>query len=229
MPDISIMLVDDHEVVRTGLRSFLESQEGFCVVGEAGTGEDAMKLYPERCPDVIVMDLTMPGIGGLEATRRMVKLYPDCRILVLTVHTDQQYFFEVMGAGAYGYVTKKSAADDLVEAIRSVAKGEVYLQPVLARWLLDDYRRLVKQYVPENHQVETNAPFVSDLDVLSKRECEVLKGVAEGKSNIQIGEALGISPRTVARHRERIMKRLQIHSTTELVKFAIRTELIKIR
>jgi len=225
---IRLMLVDDHDVVRTGLKTFLETQEGFQVVAEANSGLQALELVPQTHPDIVVMDITMPHMDGLEATRRLKALYPDCLVLALTVHEDKQYFFEMLLAGASGYVTKQAAAEELVTAIRSVASGNIYLQPPLARWLLDDYRRVKVDQPIESDLPESPQPGSKDLTVLSKRERQVLEGVADGHTNLQIGENLGISPKTVARHRERIMQKLDLHSTTELVKFAIRTGLIHI-
>lgn len=225
---IRLMLVDDHDVVRTGLKTFLETQEGFQVVAEANSGLQALELVPQTHPDIVVMDITMPHMDGLEATRRLKALHPDCLVLALTVHEDKQYFFEMLLAGASGYVTKQAAAEELVTAIRSVASGNIYLQPPLARWLLDDYRRVKVDQPVESDLPESPQPGSKDLTVLSKRERQVLEGVADGHTNLQIGENLGISPKTVARHRERIMQKLDLHSTTELVKFAIRTGLIHI-
>ncbi len=225
---IRLMLVDDHDVVRTGLKTFLETQEGFQVVAEANSGLQALELVPQTHPDIVVMDITMPHMDGLEATRRLKALYPDCLVLALTVHEDKQYFFEMLLAGASGYVTKQAAAEELVTAIRSVASGNIYLQPPLARWLLDDYRRVKVDQPVESDLPESPQSGSKDLTVLSKRERQVLEGVADGHTNLQIGENLGISPKTVARHRERIMQKLDLHSTTELVKFAIRTGLIHI-
>ena len=223
MNEIRLMLVDDHEVVRTGLKSYLESQPGLRVIAEANSGEAALLLAPEACPDVIVMDITMPNMDGLEATRRLMETYPQIKILALTVHEDKQYLFEMFAAGASGYVSKRAAAEELVEAVRTVANGGVYLQPTLARWLLEDYRRLLLNEARDKGQVSEVM-----LDVLSKRERQVLELVAEGLTGSQIGERLGISHRTVARHRERIMAKLNLHSSTELVKYAIRTGLIHV-
>ncbi len=228
METIRVMLVDDHDVVRTGLKTFLETQEGICVVSEACNGEEAIRFAQEVRPDVIVMDITMPGMSGLEATRQVSMFCPECKVLVLTVHSDQQYFFEMMSAGAAGYVTKQAAAVDLVDAIRAVARGQVYLQPVLARWLLDDYRRLLGIYEKQEEQASQRNQHSTGMDLLSKREIQVVKMVANGHSNNEIGQKLDISPKTVARHRERIMDKLDIHSTTELVKFAIRSGMIDI-
>lgn len=224
MNEIRLMLVDDHDVVRTGLKSYLESQPGLIVVGEADSGEAALLLAPDICPDVIVMDITMPKMDGLEATRRLVEICPEIKILALTVHEDRQYLFEMLAAGASGYVTKQAAAEELVEAIRLVADGGVYLQPALARWLLEDYRRLLM-----NEPREEAGNGEKLLEALSDRERQVLESIAQGLTGPQIGARLGISHRTVARHRERIMAKLQVHSSTELVKFAIRAGLIRVK
>jgi two-component system, NarL family, response regulator NreC len=228
MSHIRLMLVDDHDIVRTGLKSFLDTQEGFLVVAEAGSGIAAIEQAQKVLPDVILMDITMPEMDGLEATRQLKTLCPEINVLALTVHEDKQYLFEMMLAGASGYITKNAAPDELVAAIHSVSLGNVYLQPTLARWLLEDYRRLLAQAPPVVHPQEGEQVRQKDLAVLSKRERQVLEGVAQGSTNIQIGTQLGISPKTVARHRERIMNKLNLHSCTELVKYAIRTGLIDI-
>jgi two-component system response regulator NreC len=224
---IRIVLVDDHDIVRTGLRSFLEAQGGLLVVGEARDGFLALQIVQDQCPDVVVMDITMPRMDGLEATRQLKGICPQVHVLALTVHEDKQYFFEMLAAGATGYMTKQAAADELVAAIHAVAQGYVYLQPTLARWLLDDYRRLAEITHLED------SPFGADLEtgeekLLSKRERQVLELVADGKTTPQISQLLGISPKTVARHRERIMNKLNLHSAAELVKFAIRKGIIEI-
>lgn len=229
MDPIRLMLVDDHDVVRVGLKSFLQTQEGFNVVAEAGNGEQAIELALQFKPNIILMDITMPGMDGLEATRRLHTLCPECLVLALTVHDDKQYFIQMLAAGASGYITKQAAADDLVAAIRSVAQGNLYLQPALARWLLDDYQRLANQSTNTSEQVGNNeTPGTIGLDVLSQRERQVLELVAAGSNNHEIGTLLNLSPKTIARHRERIMNKLNMHSRTELVKFAIRTGLVKL-
>jgi two-component system response regulator NreC len=200
-------------------------------VGEARDGQEALERARQLQPDVILMDITMPGMDGMEATRRLRSECPDCLVLALTVHDDKQYFSQMLVAGASGYITKQAAADDLVAAIRTVAAGNIYLQPALARWLLEDYQRLATQEtrqgadgVPASTEEETTV----DLEVLSQRERQVLELVAEGLNNQQIGEKLELSPKTIARHRERIMNKLNMHSRTELVKFAIRTGLVRL-
>ena len=230
MDTITLMLVDDHDVVRTGLRSFLETQPGLKVIAEAKNGLQALEKARDVQPDIILMDITMPDMDGMEATQQLKKLYPECQILVLTVHADKQYFMKMLSVGASGYITKQAAADELVSAIHAVAAGHVYLQPALARWLLDDYQLLAKNVALPNRD-ETNEEKGKDavsLDILSRREREVLELVGEGLNNHDIGKRLELSPKTIARHRERIMKKLNMHSRTELVKFAIRTGLISL-
>ncbi len=229
MDVIRLLLVDDHDVVRVGLKSFLQTQEGLSVVAEAANGEQAINQALQVKPDVILMDISMPEMDGLEATRRLRNLCPDSLVLALTVHDDKQYFMQMLAAGASGYITKQSAADDLVAAIFTVAKGNIYLQPALARWLLDDYQRLSsKNRLPDNPAAENEGQETIGLEILSRRERQVLELVADGSNNQEIGKLLALSPKTIARHRERIMKKLNMHSRTELVKFAIRTGLVKL-
>ena len=229
MGTIKLMLVDDHDVVRTGLRSYLETQPGLEVIAEAKNGLEALEQAEKAQPDIVLMDVTMPDMDGMEATRQLKHLYPECQVLVLTVHSDKQYFMQMLAAGASGYLTKQAAADELVAAIQAVAAGHVYLQPALARWLLDDYQRLANHTATLSFsEINENNRNAVDLDILSKRERQVLELVGEGLNNQTIGEELGLSPKTIARHRERIMKKLNMHSRTELVKFAIRTGLISL-
>lgn len=228
MNKIRLMLVDDHDVVRAGLKSFLQTQEDFDVVAEAANGEDAIREALTARPDVILMDITMPGMDGMQATRQLRATCPECQILALTVHDDKQYFIRMLSEGASGYITKQAAADDLVAAIRTIAAGHIYLQPALARWLLDDYQRLVRQLGGLATAQESDGADAVGLDVLSQRERQVLELVAQGLNNQEIGVQLELSPKTIARHRERIMNKLNMHSRTELVKFAIRSGLVKL-
>jgi two-component system response regulator NreC len=228
MNKIRLMLVDDHEVIRVGLKTFLQTQVDFNVVAEASNGEEAVDRAMESHPDVILMDISMPGIDGMEATRRLHVLCPECLVLALTVHDDKQYLMQMLAAGASGYITKRAAADELVEAIHTIAAGNVYLQPALARWLLEDYQRLTRQTMPAPSLNEATDGNVIGLEVLSLRERQVLEMIAQGISNQEIGQRLTLSHKTIARHRERIMKKLNMHSRTELVKFAIRTGLVQL-
>ncbi len=224
MEPITLLLADDHDVVRAGLKSLLESQPGLRVVAEARNGEEAIQRALDTHPTLVLMDISMPGMDGLEATRQLKLSCPDTPILALTIHDDKHYFMAMLAAGASGYLTKQAAAEELVAAIHSVAAGQVFLQPALARWLLEDYQRLSGESPAES--APPGSPVVAGLDVLSTRERQVLELVAQGKSNVEIGNQLKLSHKTIARHRERIMGKLNLHSRTELVKFAIRTGLI---
>ena len=224
MSNIRLMLVDDHQVVRTGLKSFLQTQPDLEVVAEASDGQEAVTRALETRPDIIIMDLSMPGMDGLEATRQLKEKWPQVVVLALTVHEDKLYFMKMLEAGASGYLTKQAASDELVQAIHTVANGHVYLQPALARWLLEDYQSLIES--PSTDKPEEEGAV--GLEALSEREREVLEMVAQGLNNNDIGEKLELSPKTIARHRERIMGKLNMHSRTELVKFAIRSGLVKL-
>ncbi len=227
MDNITLLLVDDHEVVRTGLKTYLESQGRFRVVAEASSGMEALQRALETNPAIVLMDISMPGMDGLEATRQLKKMCPASQVLALTVHDDKHYFMEMLAAGASGYLTKQAAAEELVAALDAIAEGNVYLQPALARWLLEDYQWLSsRRAAVASAAIEEPQTEPTSLDVLSARERQVLELVAQGHSNLDIGERLGLSHKTIARHRERIMKKLNLHSRTELVKFAIRTKLI---
>ncbi len=219
---IRVLLVDDHDIVRTGLRSFLEIQPGLEVVSEASNGREALARAQETRPDVAIMDIGLPEMDGVEATRQLKALLPECQVLALTVHEEREFLLAMLAAGATGYVTKQAAADELVAAVRAVARGQCYFQPTMACWLLDDYRRLLQQVRPVVSSASEKTLAVDGLGLLSAREQEVIELVAEGLNNLRIGEKLGISPKTVARHRERVMRKLDLHSSTELVKFAIR-------
>jgi two-component system response regulator NreC len=215
MAEIRLMLVDDHEVIRTGLRMLLDSQPDIKIVGEASSGLQAIELAGEKHPDVIVMDITLPDISGIEATRRLKELFPQISIVALTIHDDEQYFFEMLQAGASGYVPKRAAPDDLISAIRAASIDEIYLYPSLAKSLVSDF--LIRT---------DNEPDINSLQVLTPREKEVLELLAEGYSNQKIADQLVISKHTVARHRENLMRKLELHSRSDLVKYAIRKGLI---
>ena len=215
MPKIRLLLADDHAVVRGGLRMLLESQSDFEIVGEAADGAETLRLVRTHRPDVVLMDLQMPGMNGIEATEAIVHSHPETAVLALTMHEDDQYFFEMLRAGAAGYVPKRAAPDELLTAIRAVSKGGAYIYPSLAARLLQDYVQ----------RVETgDEPLMHDG--LTAREREVLTHIAEGDSNQEIAQKLVISPKTVDRHRENIMGKLDLHSRVELVKYAIRKGLI---
>jgi two-component system response regulator NreC len=215
MPKIKLVLADDHAVVRSGLRMLLQAQPDMEIVGEAESGAQALAQVRSLQPDVILMDIQMPGMNGIEATRQIKAVYADTAVLVLTMHEDDQYFFEMLQAGASGYLPKRAAPDELVRAIRTVSRGEVFLFPSLAT-------RLVQSYVGGD-VAEDSVALVSDL---TPREKEVLVLIAEGFTNPEIAEELVISVKTVDRHRENIMRKLNLHSRIDLVKYALRQGLI---
>lgn len=216
MARIRLLLVDDHEVVRSGLRMLLENEADMNIVGEASTGGEALEMVAALKPDVVIMDITLPDISGIEATRRIKESHPDVSIVALTIHEDQQYFFEMLQAGASGYVPKRAAPDDLITAIRAAHRGETYIYPSLAKLLVGDF---LSRSGEEGAKEAMNG--------LTPRESEVLALLAEGKNNDEIADILTISVHTVARHRENLMGKLGLHSRSELVKYAIRKGLIK--
>ncbi len=207
---IRILLADDHAVVRQGFRMILAAQPDMEIVGEAGTGREAVELAEELKPDVVVMDVSMPELNGIEATRRIADSVPRARVLALSMHKDSVYVREMLRAGARGFLLKDAIDRDLLAAVRSVASGEGYLSPSVSEAVLSDYRRHV----------------TDPLDLLSSREREVLQMIAEGKTNKDIAAALELSVYTVDAHRGRIMEKLNLHSVGELVRFAVRKGLV---
>ena len=216
MIEIKLLLVDDHEVVRTGLRMLLESQPDMIIIDEADSGEKACKLAKIHNPDVVVMDITLPDISGIEATRRLKQACPDISIVALTIHEDEQYFFKMLSAGASAYVPKRAAPEDLINAIRLAHAGEIYIYPSLAG-------ALVRDFLDRNGNNRIDNVTLSKL---TPREGEVFELLAEGFSNEEIADKLVISKHTVARHRENIMGKLNLHNRSELVKYAIRKGII---
>ncbi|HEX8695834.1 MAG TPA: response regulator transcription factor [Longimicrobium sp.] len=212
---IRILLVDDHAVLRAGLRALLEAEPGFLVVGEASTGEEGVMKAGQLRPHVVLMDLSMPGMGGLEAVRQISALGQDIRTLVLTMHGEEEHLLPVLEAGGSGYVNKKSADEELIEAIKTVASGDVFLYPSGAKLLL---RGLKQKAEPGGED---------PLERLTDREREVLAFTVEGFSSSEIGKKLFISPKTVDTYRARIMEKLDLHHRSELVRFALRTGLLK--
>lgn len=213
---IRLMLVDDHEVVRSGLRMLLEGEPDVEIVGEFGLAKEALDSLDRLKPDVIVMDIGLPDLSGIDATSEVKRLSEGTAVVALTIHEDEEYFFKMLDAGASGYVPKRAAPEELLTAIRAAAMGEVYLYPSMAKLLVKDYLTQ-----------ESHAEMRVGMDGLTDREQEVLAHLADGATNLEIGETLGISPKTVARHRENIMRKLGMHSRTELVKYAIRKGIIQ--
>jgi len=207
---IRILLADDHAVVRQGFKMILAAQADMEIVGEAGNGREAVELAEGLQPDVVVMDVAMPELNGIEATRRLADSSPRTRVLALSMHKDSVYVREILRAGARGYLLKDAIASDLLAAVRAVARGEGYLSPGVSDAVLNDYRRHV----------------TDPIDLLTSREREVLQMIAEGKTNKDIAGILNLSVYTVDAHRGHIMEKLNLHSVNELVRFAVRCGLV---
>lgn len=212
---IRILLVDDHAILRSGLSALLEMETDFEVVGEAGTGEEALDRIKALRPHVVVMDIDMPGMGGLEATRQIQALEIGTRVLVLTSHSEADYLLPVLEAGGSGYVQKTKADEDLIAAIRVVARDEVFLYPSATKLLLKGYRMAEER------------GEVNPLQELSEREREVLALTAEGFSSSEVGKKLFLSPKTVDTYRARLMQKLGISHRSELVRLALNTGVLK--
>ncbi len=208
-----MLVVDDHAIVREGVKMVLETDPELQVVGEAGSGEEAIERVRELQPDVVVMDIAMPGLSGFEATRRIRASHPDVMVLALTVHDSEAYVFQMLRAGAVGYVLKRAAAADLIQAVKAARRGEALLHPSVARLLIRDY-------LARAERGEEGAERLSD------REREILKLIAEGRTNREIASMLYLSVKTVQAHRANLMRKLGLHDRVELVKYALRKGII---
>jgi len=213
--DIRVLIVDDHAVVREGIRSVLERQPGFTIVGEAADGLAAVKLAIATAPDVVVLDVSMPGGGGLRAAAELRQQVPEARVLILSMYDNAEYVLEAVRAGASGYLLKDSAATDLRNAVTTVHNGETFYSPVIAEKLTAAKRGELDR-----------ASLAGQAAMLSGREREVLAGIARGLTNKEIGTELGISHRTVETHRESLMRKLRIHTVAGLTKFALETKVV---
>lgn len=207
---IRILLADDHSIVRQGFKMILDAQSDMEVVGEAANGRQAIEMAEQLRPDIVVMDVAMPELNGVEATRRLTALSPHSRVLALSMHKDSTYVREILRAGARGYLLKDSFDTDLLAAVRAIQKGEGYLSPGVSEAVLSDYRKQV----------------TDPIDLLTSREREILQLIAEGKTNKEIATLLNLSVYTVDAHRGRVMEKLNLHTTGELVRFAMRNGLI---
>jgi DNA-binding NarL/FixJ family response regulator len=214
MAKIRVLLVDDHAILREGLKVLLALNEDIQVVGEAGDGEDGLASIQHLSPDVVVMDIAMPGMDGLEATRRIVSAYPKTKILILSQHDNERYILPVLRAGAMGYILKRAVGEELVTAIRTVYRGESYLQPSVAKMVL------------QNYQQTNEEPAKNDMG-LTERERQVLKLVAEGRTSQEIADLLYLSKKTVMCHRANIYQKLGTHNRTELIKYAMHLGLVE--
>lgn len=217
MPQIKVLLADDHTIVRKGLRSLLDDESGIDVVGEAEDGRETLEKVEALAPHVVLMDSTMPVLNGLEATRQIRKRFPDVKILVLTMHTNEVYIYQFLKAGASGYLVKQTAPQELVMAIQAVYQGGSFLSPSISKTVIDEYIR----------QVETTG-IEDNYETLTDREREILQLMAEGFSNREIANKLVISLKTVGVHRLNLMNKLNIDNVTALTKYAIRRGIISL-
>lgn len=212
MKKVKILLVDDHVILRTGIIALLNTEKDFVVVGEGGNGEEAIELSGKLSPDILIIDLTMPGLSGIDAIPIIRKKFPALKILVLSMHETEEYIFRILKLGAHGYVVKNAGREEICRAIRTVMEGEKFFSPQVSQLMLNSY-------------VRRASPGSSDAEMtdqsLTKREIEVLGLIGAGFNNQQIADSLFISARTVETHRTNIMQKLDIHDTANLVKFAI--------
>ncbi|MGB9431607.1 MAG: response regulator transcription factor [Candidatus Acidiferrum sp.] len=215
MRKIRILLADDHKLMRSGLRVLLEQQADLTVVGEASDGREAVALAASQRPDVLVMDIGMPSLNGIEAATQIAQSHPQLAIVMLSMHSDESYVLRALKAGAKGYLLKDSAEADLIRAVHSVAEGKSFFSPAVSKVLLDDYVRKLKRSGTED-------PY----DLLTPREREVLQLVAEGKSNKEVAQLLGLSVYTVETHRSNTMEKLNLHGVPELILYAARKGII---
>ncbi|MBK5290180.1 MAG: response regulator transcription factor [Acidobacteriia bacterium] len=212
---IRILIADDHGVMRKGLRLQLEQHEGVDVVGEASDGRGAVRLADELRPDLVIMDIGMPNLNGIEATAQIVKHNPNIGVIILSVHSDEEYLLRALTAGAKGYLLKETADVDLLRAVQAVAQRKSFFSPTVAKMLLDDFVQQLKQ-----------RGLKDSYDLLTDREKEIFQLLAEGKSNKEVAAILDLSPYTVETHRTHIMQKLDLHSAVELVLYAVRKKII---
>ena len=215
MSKVRILIADDHGIVRKGLRLQLEQHEDFEVVGEAADGREAVRVADELKPDVVIMDIAMPNLNGIQAATQLVKRNPQIGIIMLSMHSDESYLTRTLAAGAKGYLLKDTADVDLYRAVQVVAQGKPFFSPAIANTLLEDYMRQLKQ-----------RGLQDTYDLLTDREKEIFQLLAEGKANKEVATVLNLSPNTVETHRTRIMQKLDLHSSAEIVLYAVRKKII---
>ena len=212
---VRILIADDHGIVRKGLRLQLEQNKQFQVVGEANDGREAVRMAEELTPDIVIMDIAMPNLNGIQATTQMVRKNPQLGVIILSMYSDETYLTRTLAAGAKGYLLKDNADEDLQKAVESVAQGKPFFSPAIANTLLEDYMRQLQQ-----------RGLQDSYDLLTEREKEILQLLAEGRSNKDVASLLNLSINTVETHRTRIMQKLGLHSTADIVLYAVRKRII---
>ncbi|MEB7773274.1 response regulator transcription factor [Kurthia gibsonii] len=221
-----IVIIDDHQLFREGVKRILDFESTFDVIAEGDDGVDSLRLYEEYSPDVILMDINMPQMNGIEATEQLIAKYPEAKVIMLSIHDDESYVSHALKSGALGYMLKEMDADEIVGAIKIVAKGGSYLHPKVTRNLVAEYRRLSERENKGNfHQTEIRRPF----HLLTKRECEVLQLLTDGQSNRAIGESLYISEKTVKNHVSSILQKMNVNDRTQAVVTAIKNGWVEVR
>ena len=216
MPQIRIVLADDHTIIRSGLRLLLEQQPDFKVVAEASDGRQAVQLVSKHHPNVVVLDIGMPELNGIEATRQIVAQDPHPDVVILSMHSDESYVLRALKAGARAYILKNAAEADLIRAVQAVSEGKSFFSPVISKMLLEDYVRQVREKEVED-----------SYDLLTPREREILQLIAESKTNKEMATILGLSPHTIETHRGNILEKLNLHSVPELILYAVRKGIIQ--
>jgi two-component system response regulator DegU len=228
---IRILLIDDHKIFREGVKRVVEMEENFKVVGEGGDGTEALTLVEELKPDVILMDINMPKMNGVEATEAILKRSPDSKIIILSIHDEEAYVYKTLQSGANGYLLKEMDVDSLIEAIQVVSEGGAYVHPKVTGKLIDEFRKIRTEYeraVGQNNPSIQAAEYQIPYHLLTKRECEVIQLMAEGKSNKAIGDLLFISEKTVKNHVSNILQKMRVTDRTQAVVEAIKNGWVKL-
>ncbi len=226
---IKIVIIDDHQLFREGVKRILAMENNFDVVAEGDDGSVATQLVEQHQPDVILMDINMPKVNGVEATRQLIAQYPDVKVLILSIHDDETYVTHVLKTGAAGYLLKEMDADSLIEAVKVVADGGAYIHPKVTHNLINEYRRLANDDKPEAEIGYREVEFRKPLHILTRRECEVLQLMTDGKSNRSIGEILFISEKTVKNHVSNILQKMSVNDRTQAVVEAIKNGWVMVR
>jgi two-component system, NarL family, response regulator NreC len=210
-----VLIADDHDIVRAGLRHLLSQQEDIEVVGEAGDGRGAIKLAEHLAPNIVIMDIAMPGLNGIDASSQILKSNPSTGVIILSMHEEEDYLLRALAVGVRGYLLKESAQAELLPAVRAVASGETFFSPAVAQMLADGFGRQLQE-----------RKLSDSYELLTDREKEILQLIAEGKSNKEAAAVLGLSPYTVETHRSHIMQKLDLHNTAEIVLYAVRKKIV---